>query len=57
MKLKEFIQKLQEIAKEHGDSAKIVMADNISAVDPVFLRKYPNKNNVVITDKESKRKI
>ena len=52
MKLKEFIQKLEKIAKKHGDDAKVVMADNIPVVNPVFSEKYPDKKNVVITDKK-----
>ena len=52
MKLKEFIKKLEKIAKEYGDDAKVIMADNIPVVSPVFSRKYPNKKNVVITDQK-----
>ncbi len=52
MKLKSFIQKLEEIAREHGDDAKVIMADNIPVVNPVFSRKYPDKKNVIITDQE-----
>ncbi len=54
MKLKEFIQKLKRIAKKHGDDAKVIMADNIPAVNPVFSEEYPNKKNVIITDEEEK---
>ena len=52
MKLKKFIQKLEKIAKEYGDDTGVVMADNISVVDPVFSEKYPDKKNVIITDKK-----
>ena len=51
MKLKDFIQKLQKISDEHGDDAEVIMADNISVVVPIFSKDYPNKNNVIITDK------
>jgi len=50
MKLKEFIQKLERIAKKHGDDTKVIMADNIPVINPVFSKKYPGKKNVVITD-------
>lgn len=50
MELKKFIKKLEIIAKKHGDDAKVIMADNIPVVNPVFSRKYPNRKNVVITD-------
>ena len=52
MKLKKFIQKLEKIAKKHGNDAKVIMADNIPAVNPVFSNKYPDKKNVIITDEE-----
>lgn len=52
MKLKKFIQKLERIAKKHGGDAKVIMADNISVVNPIFSKKYPNKKNVIITDEE-----
>ncbi|MBU1036426.1 hypothetical protein KKF32_00130 [Patescibacteria group bacterium] len=50
MKLKEFIEKLERIAKKYGDDAKVIMADNIPVINPVFSEKYPSKKNVVITD-------
>jgi len=50
MKLKKFIQKLESIAKKYGDDTKVIMADNIPVVNPVFSKKYPNKKSVVITD-------
>ena len=50
MKLKKFIQKLERIAKKHGDDAKVIMADNILVTNPVFSNKYSDKKNVVITD-------
>ena len=53
MELKEFIKKLEKIAKEYGDDTKVVMADNIPVVSPVFLEKnYFDKKVVVITDEE-----
>ncbi|NCF75546.1 MAG: hypothetical protein GWO87_03625 [Xanthomonadaceae bacterium] len=52
MKLKEFIEKLEKIAKEYGDSSEVIMADNIPVVSPVFSREYPDKKNVVITDQK-----
>ena len=52
MKLKKFIQKLEKIAREHGDDMRVVMADNISVINPVFSEKYPDKKNVIITDKK-----
>ncbi|MEA2089089.1 MAG: hypothetical protein U9O55_04630 [Patescibacteria group bacterium] len=52
MKLKEFIEKLEKIAKKHGDDAKVIMADNIPVVSPVFSKKYLDKKNIIITDKE-----
>ncbi len=52
MKLKEFIEKLEKIAKEYGDDAEVIMADNIPVVSPVFSIEYPNGKNVVITDKK-----
>jgi len=55
MKLKKFIQKLERIAKEHGDDAKVIMADNIPVVSPVFSKKYPDKKNVIITDQDWKK--
>lgn len=52
MKLKKFIQKLEMIAKKHGDDIKVVMADNIPIVNPVFSKKYPDEKSVIITDEE-----
>ncbi|MEA1936650.1 MAG: hypothetical protein U9N04_00880 [Patescibacteria group bacterium] len=52
MKLKNFIKKLEKIAKEYGDDAKVIMADNIPAVNPVFSKEYPDKKNVIITDQK-----
>jgi len=28
------------------------MADNVPVIDPIFLKNYPNKKNIVITDKK-----
>jgi len=52
MKLKEFIKKLERIAKEYGDDTKVIMADNIPVVNPVFSKKYPDGKNVIITDQK-----
>jgi len=52
MRLKEFIKKLQGISKKHGDDAKVIMADNVPVVNPIFSKDYPSKKNVVITDKK-----
>ena len=53
MKLKEFIEKLERIAEKKGDDVKVVMADNIPVVNPVFLEKnYFDEKVVVITDEE-----
>lgn len=49
MRLKQFIKKLKEISKKHGEKLKVVMADNIPAVDPIFSDKYKGKK-VVITN-------
>jgi len=51
MKLKEFIEKLEKIAKKYGNDARVIMADNISVISPTFSKKYPDKRNVIITDK------
>lgn len=50
MTIKKFIKKLEKIVNEHGDDIKVIMADNIPVVSPVFLKKYPDKKNVIITD-------
>ena len=52
MKLKKFIEELEKIAKEYGDDTKVVMADNIPVVSPIFSRKYQDGKNVIITDEE-----
>ncbi len=52
MKLKKFIQKLKNFEKKHGSDIEVIMADNISVVNPVFSKKYPGKNNIVITDEK-----
>lgn len=51
MKLKDFIEKLEKIRKENGDDIKVIMADNISIISPIFTKDYPDGKNVVITDK------
>lgn len=52
MILKEFIKKLEKIAKENGDFAEVVMADNILVSAPIYAKKYPQTEKVVITDKK-----
>jgi len=52
MRLKKFLEKLEEIAKKHGDKLEVIMADDIPVVNPVFSNKYPYMNKVVITDEE-----
>lgn len=51
MKLKEFIEKLKDIANKEGKDVEVVMADNIPVVNPRFSDKYP-KLSVVITDQK-----
>lgn len=52
MKLKKFIQKLEKLSEKHGDNIEVIMADNISVVDPIFSSDYPSKKSIVITDEE-----
>lgn len=52
MILKEFIKKLEKVAKEHGVDAEVVMADGILVVDPVYLENFPNKKIIIITDQK-----
>lgn len=52
MRLKNFIKKLENIAKKHGDDTEVIMADNISVANPIFSRKYPNRKSVVVTDRK-----
>ena len=52
MKLKEFIQKLKKFSVKYGNDIEVIMADNISVVDPVFSTKYLNKKSVIISDKK-----
>ncbi|MCK5123432.1 MAG: hypothetical protein KAQ87_04810 [Candidatus Pacebacteria bacterium] len=53
MKLKKFIEKLKRVAEKHGDDTEVVMADNISVINPVFVKKnHFNEKVVVITDEE-----
>jgi len=49
MRLKRFIEYLNNIAENRGDTIDVVMADNIPVVKPVYSDKYP-KQSVVITD-------
>jgi len=52
MTLKEFINKLEVIAKEHGGEDEVIMADNIPVVDPVYINDLIFGSKVVITDQE-----
>ncbi|MDO8470046.1 MAG: hypothetical protein Q7S84_03475 [bacterium] len=52
MKLKKFINKLQEIRRKYGEDAEVIMADYIPVVDPVFLSDKNVGNKVVITDQK-----
>jgi len=54
MKLKKFVQKLEELSEKYGDDIEIIMADNMSVVDPIFSSDYPGKKNIVITDEKIK---
>lgn len=49
MKLKDFIKHLNNMAKRHGDSLEVIMADGILVTKPIFSDKY-RKPSVVITD-------
>ncbi|MDO8436103.1 MAG: hypothetical protein Q7S82_01790 [bacterium] len=51
MKLKEFIKQLKDIVNKKGDNLEVIMADNISVVEPVFSDSCP-KLSVVITDQK-----
>jgi len=52
MKLKKFIEKLLQIQKEQGKDPEVVMADNISVVEPIFSNQYHGKK-VIITDQKT----
>lgn len=52
MKLGEFIEKLEKIEKEHGESIEVKMADGIPVVNPVYLKNFIKEDAVVITDEE-----
>ncbi|MFH0930107.1 MAG: hypothetical protein V1814_02535 [Candidatus Moraniibacteriota bacterium] len=51
MKLKNFIEKLEEISREHGEESEVIMADDIAVIEPVFSDQYGGKK-VVITDQK-----
>lgn len=51
MILKEFIENLQTIQKEHGDNHEVVMADCVPVVRPIFSDDYNGKSRIVVTDK------
>ena len=52
MKLREFLKKLKRIEKERGGHIKVVMADGIPIVDPVYLESFIDQQAVVITDQK-----
>lgn len=47
MKLKDFILSLEEIKNKYGDEIKVVMADGIKVVNPVYIIE---NDTMVITD-------
>lgn len=49
MKLNKFIEELKKIKEKQGGNLEVIMADNISVVEPIFSDKYYGKK-VVITD-------
>lgn len=51
MKLKKFIEKLEEISREHGKDSEVIMADDIAVIEPIFSDQY-NRKKVVITDQK-----
>jgi len=53
MKLKQFINNLENIRKERGDDIEVIMADFISVVKPVYLYDNYLGEGVVITDQEN----
>ena len=52
MKLKKFIESLDEIVKIHGHDLEVIMADDISVVEPVYSEEYCGGNKVVLTDEK-----
>jgi hypothetical protein len=52
MKLKDFIEQLNYIEKENGDSLEVRMADNIPVVEPVIRPDGRGKRCVIITDQK-----
>ena len=52
MRLIEFIDKLEKIAKEHGESLEVMMADGISVVDSIYLENFKNRKTVIVTDEK-----
>lgn len=51
MKLKKFIEKLEEISREHGEDSEVIMTDDIAVIEPIFSDQY-NSKKVVITDQK-----
>ena len=51
MKLKNFIKKLENIKEKQSEDLEVVMADNISAIKPIFKKNYFGRDKVIITDK------
>lgn len=54
MKLKVFIQKLKMIESKQGGNLEVIMADNISVVEPFFSHKY-HGSKVIITDQKTNK--
>ena len=52
MKLKQFIDNLEQIRKEHGDDISVTMADFLSVVDPVYFNDEYIGETVIITDRK-----
>lgn len=48
MTLNQFIKKLEKISEEHGSAIRVVMADDILVVDPVYCEAYGRHGNVVV---------
>lgn len=54
MKLKKLLEMLEGIKDTYGENLDVVMADNISIVEPVVMDKYPDKRKIIITDEKLK---
>ena len=47
MKLKKFIENLEDISREHGEELEVIMADNIAVIEPVFSDQYGGKKRML----------